>query len=84
VAASSAGFDVVCGEVIEPQPDAPNPPNASAMAVAAIPFESDVSLIGYLIPPIIPAASGESRSILSTFIIIKYHICHKSYSISYN
>jgi hypothetical protein len=44
VAASSAGFDVVCGVVIEPQPDAPTPPYAAAMAVADLPFEGDVSL----------------------------------------
>jgi hypothetical protein len=43
VDATPAGFEVVCGEVIEPQPDEPNPPYASGMAVADIPFESDVS-----------------------------------------
>jgi hypothetical protein len=39
--------------------------------------------IGDPTPPIIPAASWESRSILSTFIINKYQLYRKNYILSY-
>jgi hypothetical protein len=73
-AAAAAGFEAVCGEVIAPQPGEPNPLCAIAMAVVDVAFDCHVRPEATtLIPPIIPAASSESRSILSTFIIIRYH-----------
>jgi len=71
-------------EVIQPKLDEPNLPGAFDLAVAEAvsKFHARTGL-AIVTPPIIPAASGESRSILSTLIIIKYQKYLYNYILSF-
>jgi hypothetical protein len=71
MSATSAGLEMVDVEVIQPKLDEPNLPCAFDLAVAeAVAKFHARTGSAILTPPIIPAASGESSSILSTLIII--------------
>jgi hypothetical protein len=71
VPATSGGLEVVYVEVIQPKLDEPNLPCAFDLAVAeAVSKFHPRTGSAIVTPPIIPAASGESRSILSTLTII--------------